>query len=131
MKQKQTTTKHFYKKKSSISTLPTPSLLPTPHSSAIQEEPQRFFLLFIIPSIRAGNYHTGWRAVLTTQHGIAWGGVSVQTTLASKTSQAKTWQIRALLSPKNAPPPQYKSLPGMTTRIFPEPHSFASSSAQL
>lgn len=57
------------KKKSSISELPTPSLLPTPHSSAIQEEPQRFFLLFIIPSIRAGNYHTGWRAVLTTQHG--------------------------------------------------------------
>lgn len=100
-KQQQSTSR---KKKSSISELPTLSLLPTSHSSAIQEEPQRFFLLFIIPSIRAGNYHTGWRAVLTTQHstGIAWGGLSAQATLASKTSQVKMWQIRALLSP--APP---------------------------
>lgn len=58
------------KKKSLISALPNSlSSSHSTHSSAIQEEPQRFFLLFIIPSIRAGNYHTGWRAVVITQHG--------------------------------------------------------------
>lgn len=69
--------------------------------------------------------HAGYRDCLG-------GDVSAQAILASEVCQARIWQIRTVLSPERAPPSQYKfSLPGMTTKTFPESYPFASSVAEL